>query len=90
DNGAAPRDIALTKKIKHPMKIILCGTKHGVNPIYLDIARRNKGSIHTIEEDLENLMKLTEGELIDIGEKRYQIKDGEFVEVKKKEEKPKE
>lgn len=82
DNGAVPRDLVLMRKIHHPMKIILCGTKDGVNPIYLDIARKNKGSIHTIEQDLEDLMKMTEGEIIDVGAKRFQVKNGEFIEVK--------
>ena len=84
DNWAIPRDLALLKQIKSPIKIILCGTERGVNPIYLDIARKNKGSIHTIEEDLENLVELIEGQTLDIGNKRFQIKNGEFVEVKKR------
>jgi len=82
DNGAVPRDIKLLKKIKQPIKFILCGTKDGVNPIYLDMARRNKGSIHTIENDIENLIQLKEGDTLEIGNRRFKIKEGEFVEIK--------
>ena len=85
DNGAIPRDLSLLKNIQHPIKIILCGTERGINPVYLEVARRNKGSIHTIESDLENLMKLKEGEIITIGAERFQVKNGEFIKLIKKE-----
>lgn len=82
DNGAVPRDLSLLKNIKQPIKIILCGTEKGINPIYLEVARRNKGSIHTIERDIENLMQVKEGQIVTIGEERFKVLKGKIVKLK--------
>ncbi len=81
DNWATPRDLSLAKKVKKPLKIILCGTDKGVNAKYLNLARQTGGSIHTIEEDILNLMDLNEGESIVIGDEKFQIQSGEFTQV---------
>ena len=54
DNWATPRDMALLNKIKVPVHVILCGAT-SINLEYIKIARKTKGSIHTIEHDLYNL-----------------------------------
>lgn len=81
DNFASPRDIALLSKVNKPIKIILCGTFGGINTSYLNIIRQNKGSLHTIENDILDLMNLNEGEKISIGEYNYKIKDGRFIRI---------
>jgi TonB family protein len=83
DNFATPRDLSLLKNINKPIKMIMCGTFGGINPAYLDIAKQTKGSLHTIEEDIMNLMELNEGEEITIGGRKYQIKRGKFVPIYK-------
>ena len=83
DNNASPRDIKLMKKLDVPIKVILCGTNnHIINQAYLDLAYKTKGSIHTIEDDLIDLVDLKEGSLFKFFGNSYQIKDGEIILVK--------
>ncbi|WP_338409175.1 hypothetical protein [uncultured Flavobacterium sp.] len=83
DNNASPRDIKLMKKLDVPIKVILCGTNnHIINQAYLDLAYKTKGSIHTIEDDLTDLIDLKEGSSFKFFGKSYQIKDGEIILVK--------
>lgn len=52
DNSACVRDFKLSDSIQVPVKIILCGTSRGINPMFINLAARTKGSLHTIEEDI--------------------------------------
>ncbi|MSQ78345.1 MAG: hypothetical protein EXR21_01540 [Flavobacteriaceae bacterium] len=52
DNSACVRDFKLSDSIKVPVKIILCGTSRGINPMFLNLAAKTRGSLHTIEEDI--------------------------------------
>ncbi len=86
DNHAIPRDLSLLKDIKIPIRVLLCGTKESeINPIYLEIVKRNGGSLHTIEQDLMDLVKLNEGEIISVGENRFQVLNGRFRRMKDEE-----
>ena len=81
DNYAVPRDLELIKKIKKPVKVIICGENGAgsINPAYLDLARETKGSVHTISTDIKNLMDLKEGEKIRFSDKaEYLIENGKF------------
>lgn len=78
DNWASPRDLALLKKVTKPVRVILCGTEQGINVEYLNIARETGGSVHTIKEDIENLLNLNEGQEIKIGKETFIIKNGKF------------
>jgi hypothetical protein len=82
DNLAPVRDIELIKEVKKPVKVILCGTAMGINTQYLDIARATGGSIHTMESDLTNLIKLNEGSIIEVDGQKFKIVKGSFVQVK--------
>lgn len=82
DNHAPVRDLKLLRRIKVPVRIIVCGAQNGINLEYLNIARKTKGSIHLMEEDLFNLMRINEGEEITIGEYKYVIKNDKFEKVK--------
>lgn len=55
DNYATPHDMELLPKLDREVHVILCGTRGGVNPAYIDFARRNGGSLHTIEADLRDI-----------------------------------
>ncbi len=81
DNFATPRDLSLLNKINKPVKIILCGTQYGINVEYLNFARKTNGSIHTIDQDLENLASMHEGERITIDGIIYEISNGSFRKV---------
>lgn len=64
DNNACVRDMALLDQIDRPVRVILCGyNKHrGVNPQYVEIAEATGGSIHTIEEDIEDMTVERDGD----------------------------
>src|SRR3989339_215955 len=66
---------------KKPVRVILCGAQTAVNIQYLDLALQTKGSIHTIEEDIEDLVKITEGKTIKIGKKSFRMSKGKFVPI---------
>ncbi len=83
DNFATPRDLSLLSKINKPVKVILCGTFAGINTNYMDMVRSNKGSLHTIEDDITNLMNLNEGEEINISGNTYRIYNGKFERMQK-------
>ncbi len=83
DNWATPRDMALLSKVTKPIRIVLCGTHNGVNPNYLNLALKTGGSVHTIEQDLTELVKLNEGEEIRIGKEIFVIKKGRFEFLKR-------
>jgi hypothetical protein len=80
DNYATPRDMALLKEIKKPVKVIICGEggTGSINPVYLELARETKGSVHTIHADIKNLVELKEGQIITLDKVNYKIEDGKF------------
>jgi hypothetical protein len=78
DNNSNMRDFALIEKINQPVKVIICGFQDVVNLEYLTLARKTKGSLHTIEKDIMNLLEINEGEVIEIGKFQYIIRNGEF------------
>lgn len=78
DNWSNIKDYSLMKFVNKPVKIILCGAFLGVNTQYLDLAKATGGSIHTMEEDLNELATLNEGEIIKILGKNYIIEKGKF------------
>lgn len=73
DNWATPRDLELLDKVKVPIRLILCGAYGGFNTAYLDMIRRNGGSIHTMENDLYNLAQMKNGETIKLDGIEYRI-----------------
>jgi hypothetical protein len=84
DNWANIEDFKLANKLKKPVHIILCGVEDGViNTQYLDLARMTKGSVHTLESDLTSLMKMNEGQAIEIEGVQYRLKHGKFYMVNK-------
>lgn len=78
DNWADMRDYSLISSVKKPVHIILCGTEEGINTQYLDFAKITKGSVHTIEEDIDNLSKVSEGHEVKIGKDTYLYSGGRF------------
>ena len=78
DNWAKARDIKMLARIKVPVRVILCGVYEGmeINEDYLNIAYKTKGSVHTIEQDITDLMKQTTGKKFNINGVDYIIKNG--------------
>jgi hypothetical protein len=81
DNWATPRDLSLAYKIKKPLKIILCGAMSGINVEYLNLARATGGSVHLMEQDLESLANMLEGETLTINNRTYKLLKGSFIPV---------
>lgn len=78
DNWAKVRDLSLITRVKVPVRVILCGVYEGmeINTDYLNIAYKTKGSIHTIEQDITELINQTSGKSFNINGFDYIIKNG--------------
>lgn len=81
DNLANMRDLSLMWKLNRPVHIVLCGNYGWVNTQYLDLAYFTKGSIHTMEDDLTELYRMSEGAEISIGAARYVVRNGGFHQI---------
>lgn len=83
DNKSDVRDLQLLSKLNRPVHIILCGiaADNYINTDYVKIAFHSGGSLHTIDEDLEQLQELQPGERIAIGNMRYEIRDGNISQI---------
>jgi hypothetical protein len=80
DNWANVKDLALANQIKKPVHIILCGADNGmINVDYLELARRTKGTIHTMKEDIDNLSKMSDGATFKFGKKKFKIYSGKVI-----------
>jgi hypothetical protein len=84
DNNSPIRDIKLAPNITKPVRVILCGVENGrVNPQYVNLAKFTKGSIHTIEEDIDNLATMQANDILKIGSRIFRLKpNGFFMMVK--------
>lgn len=49
DNRSCIRDFSLLAQINRPVYVILCGTNKGINPQYIQVARRTGGSLFLLE-----------------------------------------
>lgn len=78
DNLSAMRDYGLRRRLRKPVRIILCGTELGINTQYLDLARATRGSVHTIDEDFYDLNQMRPGDTITIAEREYELRRGVF------------
>ena len=58
DNGSCIRDFVLQQCLFKPVHVILCNTKNGINPQYINLAWKSGGSIHTKDWDVYNLDEL--------------------------------
>ena len=78
DNWAKVRDIKMLARVKVPVRVVLCGVYEGmeINEDYLNIAYKTKGSVHTIEQDITDLMKQSTGKKFNINGVDYIIKNG--------------
>ncbi len=82
DNWANIKDIKLARQINKPVRVVLCGVFDGlVNTQYLDLARITGGSVHLIDQDIMKLAAMHEGEILEIGRRKFKIVDGMFREV---------
>lgn len=78
DNRSSVRDLSLLEQVERPVRVIVCGALYGVQLEYLNIARTTNGSIHLMEQDLFDLVKINEGETLKIGNTHYIIRNNRF------------
>lgn len=83
DNNCSVKDIELLDRLKIPVHVIVCGSEERLGADYLQIAYQTKGSIHTIEEDIENIASMKEGSVIKIGDRKYKLRKGSFHVINK-------
>ena len=88
DNVSPVRNMELINDIAKPIKIVVCGTTRipdlAIQPDYLQMAAQTGGSIHTIEDDLEDLKEIKKGLCIRVGDKYYKYKNRKFRPTNKK------
>ncbi|WCL80902.1 hypothetical protein PPO43_13080 [Saprospira sp. CCB-QB6] len=87
------RDMALLYQLNCPIRVILCGWEEGnefypktplPNPEYLTIAHRTGGSVHTLTQDLWDLSKKDDGDVIELSGLRFLLKNHQFIQKAKK------
>lgn len=76
DNWSSIKDICLLYLLKVPVHVILCGVEDQINPDFIKLAIKTKGSIHTLQQDFTNLSALKEGQLFTLGNQTFQMKNG--------------
>ncbi|QHT65865.1 hypothetical protein GXP67_03880 [Rhodocytophaga rosea] len=83
DNSSAVKDMAFLENIKKPVHVILCGSAadstQAFQPEYKDIALQTKGSLHTMEDDL-NPGEEKKQPWLQVGERfyRYDVKKKQY------------
>jgi len=85
DNNSPIRDFALLDQLTQPIRVIVCGVYDGINPQYMNLAYKTKGSIHTIERDIFDLISRMDGGIVTINNIAYQLNSEDlFVPTKGK------
>lgn len=82
DNYSPVRDLKLFRNLranKIPIYVIVCGSRGHINVEYLEIARRTKGKVFTMEGELEDLLTAKEGDKLRIGSQKYIVRGGKLV-----------
>jgi hypothetical protein len=74
DNSSPVKDMHLLDKMTKPVHVILCGaasdSTQAMQPEYLEVARRTKGTLHTIEDDLAP-EKINTSTWLKVGQRYY-------------------
>lgn len=83
DNWATPRDMKYASQLNKPVHVIICGGSHGINEAYVQLAYDTKGSVHTIEEDL-NMRDIKPGKQFKVGSSYFTLVKGKIVRAQHK------
>ena len=86
DNSSEVKDMRSLEKIKKKVHVILCGETYQKNYAFqsdfVEIAKKTKGSIHTVEDDIENVSKVKEMSVIRVGNVYFRFHKGKFYTTK--------
>jgi len=79
DNGSCVRDFVLQQCLNKPLHILLCNTRNGINPQYINLAWKTDGSLHTKDWDLENIDQLLRSNQLIIEDKQYVLTQNGWI-----------
>lgn len=86
DNSSSVKDMKHLSKIKKKTHVILCGETYkkdlAFQSDYVQIAKKTNGSIHTLEDDLNNPDNIKEMTVIRVGKIYFQFQKGKFYTTK--------
>ncbi|MER0441201.1 hypothetical protein [Emticicia sp. W12TSBA100-4] len=86
DNSTQVKDMRQLSKVKKKVHIILCGETYEKNVAfqsdYIQIAKKTKGTIHTLEDDIENIEKVKEMSVVRVGNIYFRFHKGKFYTTK--------
>ena len=86
DNSSEVKDMRSLSKIKKKVHVILCGETYQKNYAFqsdfIEIAKKTKGSIHTVEDDIENVSKVKEMSVVRVGNIYFRFHKGKFYTTK--------
>lgn len=86
DNSTQVKDMRQLSKVKKKVHIILCGETYEKNVAfqsdYIQIAKKTKGTIHTLEDDIENIDKVKEMSVVRVGNIYFRFHKGKFYTTK--------
>lgn len=86
DNSTQVKDMKQLSKVKKKVHIILCGETYEKNMAfqsdYIQIAKKTKGTIHTLEDDIENIEKVKEMSVVRVGNIYFRFHKGKFYTTK--------
>jgi hypothetical protein len=67
------------QELKIPIRIVICGVNSVLNTKYLEITYATNGSVHTLEEDIMEMGKLTDGKIFKISGLSFKLSNGKFI-----------
>ncbi len=86
DNSSEVKDMKLLSKVKKKVHIILCGETYRKNLAfqddYVQIAKKTQGTIHTLEDDIENIAKVKDMSVVRVGNIYFRFHKGKFYTTK--------
>lgn len=86
DNSSEVKDMRSLEKIKKKVHVILCGETYQKNYAFqsdfVEIVKKTKGSIHTVEDDIENVSKVKEMSVVRVGNVYFRFHKGKFYTTK--------
>lgn len=71
DNASCIRDFVLLQCLNRPIHVVLCRTKNGINPQYINLAWKTGGSLHFNDIDVHDLSEKMKFGSLDINGTKY-------------------
>lgn len=86
DNSSQVKDMRSLSKIKKKVHVILCGEtfekNYAFQSDFIEIAKKTKGTIHTLEDDIVDVTKVKEMSIVRVGNVYFRFHKGKFYTTK--------